>query len=101
MAVGMAQMKLAHAPGFVGRWHCHRHAVFDRKLICVVNCGGRFEPPTHPDAASLIVADELRLRPATRSLATLTEKDLALAVSDCAKAYRRAFFVTPVPEFVP
>src|SRR2546425_2281909 len=90
-------MKLAHVPRLVSGRHSHRHLMLQRELICRIDVGGRREPPTHPNAASLVVAHVLRHRSAARSLPALAKKNLSFAIADGAEPWRGA----PVPGFFP
>ena len=39
VAIRMAQMKFAHAPGFIGGRHGHRQTVVQGQLMCGINVG--------------------------------------------------------------
>src|SRR5260370_20901901 len=68
-----------------------------REVICCINFSRGCQPPTHPNAASLVVAHVLRHWAATRSLSMLTKKNLRLAAAYRAQGRR----FTPVPGFLP
>src|SRR3989442_6067285 len=71
--------------------------MLQRELIRRIDVGGRREPPTHPNAAGLVVAHILRYWATTRSLAVLTKKNLIVSTAYRAKIRRLA----PIPGFLP
>src|SRR5205807_8215780 len=93
MTVGMPQMKLADVPGLIGRRPRHRQTMFECELMRLIYCGGRVEPPGHPNSAGVIVSRVPRHRAAARSLAVLAKKDFAFAGADAAKGRG----IAPIP----
>src|SRR6185369_721359 len=97
MSVRMAQMKLAHVPRFISRWHRHHESVFQREFVSCVNRCRRFQPPAHPDSASPVVADKLWHWTTAGTLTPLTKKNLDFVIAYCTKAG----WLAPVPRFGP
>src|SRR5215510_3543452 len=93
----MTQVELAHVPRLI-RWrHRHCHSVFQRELIRFINCGRRFQPPTHPHASGFIITDEFWHWASARTLRALAQKDFRFSVAHCAKGRR----VAPIPSLLP
>src|SRR5438552_10470939 len=40
VAIRMTQVKLAHVPGLISRWHSHHHSILDRHFMRGVNVSG-------------------------------------------------------------
>src|SRR5262245_6242873 len=56
VAVRMAEVQFADAPGFVGRRESDDEALCERAGVKGVDFGGTLDPPAHPDAVGDIIA---------------------------------------------
>src|SRR5437870_10800033 len=97
MAVGMPQVKLAHAPWFIRGRPGHDHAMLEGAIVRRIDLSRRRHPPSHPNPARVIVSHVLRHRPAARALAVLAEENLVFAVAHATEGRR----IAPVPTFLP
>ena len=80
MAVGMHDVTLPDAPGFIHRRLGHYHVLLQRELITGIDLGWRRQKPTHPNPTR-IVSHVPRHRATARSLAVLAEEDLAFSTA--------------------
>src|SRR5262249_53338478 len=97
VAVGVAEVELAHSPGLVRGRPGDGQPLPQGEGVGRVHLGGRPEPPAHPDASGVVIPGVPGHRAAARTLAVLAEEDLDRAAADSPEGRR----VAPVPLLLP